>query len=319
MMQSADVTINIIGWLLKATLEASAPLVLAALGGMFSERSGVVNIGLEGLMLISAATGAAGSFIFKNPWIGLLFGVGAGAALAAVHAIICVKYKGNHIVSGTGILLFAAGVSALLLPVIWGREGVSDKVPAIPDVSISGAISIPILGPTLAGISPIVYSMFVIAIICWYVLYKTSFGLRLRASGEDPSTLDTAGVNVEYMRYIGVILSGVLSGLAGAYLSISFQARFSKGMTSGRGFIALAALIFGNWTPVGCLLSGLFFGFLDGLTNAIQIVPELAFLQPYNDFIFMLPYVLVVVALAVIRKSVPPKSVGQPYEKEMKG
>ena len=140
MMQSADVTINIIGWLLKATLEASAPLVLAALGGMFSERSGVVNIGLEGLMLISAATGAAGSFIFKNPWIGLLFGVGAGAALAAVHAIICVKYKGNHIVSGTGILLFAAGASALLLPVIWGREGVSDKVPAIPDVSIPGAM-----------------------------------------------------------------------------------------------------------------------------------------------------------------------------------
>ena len=180
-------------------------------------------------------------------------------------------------------------------------------------------MSIPILGPTLAGVSPIVYSMFVIAIICWYVLYKTSFGLRLRASGEDPSTLDTAGVNVEYMRYIGVILSGVLSGLAGAYLSISFQARFSKGMTSGRGFIALAALIFGNWTPVGCLLSGLFFGFLDGLTNAIQIVPELSFLQPYNDFIFMLPYVLVVVALAVIRKSVPPKGVGQPYEKEMKG
>ncbi len=318
-MQGLDVTLNIIGWLLKATLESSVPLVLAALGGMFSERSGVVNIGLEGMMLLAAASGAAGSFLTGNPWIGLLFGVGAGAGLAVIHAVISVKYKGNHIVSGTGILLFAAGASTLMLQVIWGRPGTSDRVPTIPDVGFSGASDVPLLGPVLEGVSPIVYGMFVIAIICWYVLYKTPFGLRLRAAGEDPSTLDTAGVNVETMRYIGVILSGVLAGLAGAYLSISFQPRFSKGMTSGRGFIALAALIFGNWTPIGCLLAGIFFGFLDGLTFAVQIIPELSFLQPYNNFIFMLPFVLVVVALAVIRKSVPPKAVGVPYEKETKG
>ncbi len=318
-MQAIDPTLNIIGWLMKATLEAAAPLLLAALGGMFSERSGVVNIGLEGMMLMGAVFAAATSWIVGNPWIGLIVGILAGGLLGLVHAVVCVKYKGNHIVSGTGIILFGAGFSTLMLQVIWGQEGTSDRVPAIPDVGSAELVDIPVLGPMLGGISPIVYFMFVLVIICWYVLYKTPFGLRLRAAGEDPSTLDTAGVNVEYMRYAGVILSGLLAGFAGAYLSISFQSRFGKGMTSGRGFIALAAMIFGNWTPFGCLIAALFFGFLDGLANAIQIVPQLQFLQQYNYVIFMLPYILVVVALAVIRKAVPPKGIAVPYEKEHTG
>ncbi|MGY5875892.1 MAG: ABC transporter permease [Candidatus Thorarchaeota archaeon] len=312
---------SIIGIVLKLTLEAAAPLVLAALGGMFSERSGVVNIGLEGIMLVGAVSAAAVSFITRNPWLGILVGVSAGAVMGLVHAIVCVKYKGNHIVSGTGIILFGAGFSTLMLQVVWGQEGASERVPTIPEIGSSDLSGIPFLGPLLGGVSPIVYFMFVLIIICWYVLYKTPFGLRLRAAGEDPSTLDAAGISVERMRYAGVILSGILAGLAGAYLSISFQSRFSRGMTSGRGFIALAAMIFGNWNPFGILFAGLFFGFLQRLSDVLQIVniPALQFLQEFNFIIFILPYVLVVIALAGIRKSVPPKGIAVPYEKEHSG
>jgi simple sugar transport system permease protein len=158
--------------------------------------------------------------------------------------------------------------------------------------------------------------MFILVIICWYILFRTPFGLRIRAAGEDPSTLDTAGINVEHYRYAGVILSGCLAALGGAYLSIGFENAFGKEMTAGRGFIALAALIFGNWTPIGCFLAGLFFGFLDGLSYFIFLVEGFAWLRPYNNFIKMVPYLSVIVALAGIRKSIPPKAVGVPYEKE---
>jgi ABC-type uncharacterized transport system permease subunit len=293
-MQVDPFSLVMIGWLIKTTIQYSTPLVLAALGGMYSEKSGIVNIGLEGMMLIGAFSAVAATYFSDNPWLGLIVAVIAGGALAAVHAIICVKLKGNHIVSGTGVILFATGFTTLMLQVIWNQKGVSDEVSRLPQVVIPGIQDIPI--------------------ISWFVMYKTPFGLRVRAAGEDPSALDTAGVNVETIRIIAVIISGCLSGLAGAYLSIGYGARFGKVMTNGRGFIALAALIFGGWTPIGSFLAGTFFGFLDALQAFISLtIPELL---PYNNFIKMIPFILVVIALAGIGRSRPPKAVGTPYEKE---
>ncbi|TFG29468.1 ABC transporter permease [Candidatus Thorarchaeota archaeon] len=313
-MQVDPLSIVMIAWLIKATLQFATPLVLTALGGMYSERSGIVNIGLEGMMLIGAFSAVAATYFSDNPWMGILVSVIAGGMLAAIHAVITVKLKGDHIVSGTGVILFAAGFTTLMLEVIWGQRGVSEQVTPVPQVVIPGLSSVPFIGNIFGSMSPIVYMMFFAVIISWLIFYKTPFGLRLRAAGEDPSTLDAAGVNVETIRLIGVIISGCLAGLGGAYLSIGYGTRFGKLMTSGRGFIALAALIFGGWRPIGCFLAGTFFGFLEALQSYIQLViPALA---PYNNFIQMTPYILVVIALAGIGRSRPPKAVGQPYEKE---
>ncbi|MFW9910006.1 MAG: ABC transporter permease [Candidatus Thorarchaeota archaeon] len=313
-----DVNILLFGWVIAATLQMATPLILAALGGMFSERSGVVNIGLEGMMLIGAFGAVAATFFTDNPWIGVLAAIGAGGLLAVAHALVCVKFKGNHIVSGTGIILFGLGFTTLMLDVIWDRKGYSEQVTRLPDIRIDAFAGNPFLNTAFGSHSPITYMAFIMVIVSWYVLYKTPFGLRLRAAGEDPSTLDTSGASVEWTRAIGVIISGCLAGLGGAFLSIGFGSAFGKNMTNGRGFIALAALIFGNWTPFGVLIAGLFFGFLGGLQYAIPIVPGLEWLQAYANFVQMIPYVLVVVALAGIRKSVPPKGIAIPYEKEKK-
>ncbi len=306
----------IAGYLLKTTLQMGTPIILAALGGMFSERSGIVNIGLEGMMLTGAFTAVVVTAFTGNPWLGLLIGAGAGGLLAVIHAIVCVKFKGNHIVSGTGLILLGFGISTLGLWIVWNIRGRSDEVTRLPNVEIAGLETVPVFGTTFSSLSPVVYLMFIITALCWYIMYRTPFGLRLRAAGEDPSTLDTAGVNVETYRIIGVILSGVLAGLGGAYLSVGYESAFAKNMTAGRGFIGLAALIFGNWTPIGCLLAGLFFGFLSGLEYGLQISLGQETVRAYLSFIQMLPFILVVVALAGIRRSVPPKAIGQPYEKE---
>ncbi|MHA2003580.1 MAG: ABC transporter permease [Candidatus Thorarchaeota archaeon] len=290
------VTMSIIGWLMKSTLESGTPLVLAALGGMFSERSGVVNIGLEGIMLMGAFNATAFTMFTGDPWIGVLAGILSGGLLALAHALVCVKFKGDHIVSGTGVILFGAGFTTLMLDVIWDTTGISDPVRPLPTIALPEIADIPILGRALNNLSPIVYMMFMIAILSWFVLYRTPFGLRIRAAGEDPSTLDAAGVNV---------------------IGFGYPA-FGKLMTNGRGFIGLAALIFGNWTPIGCLGAGLLFGFLLGLRSAIAVEPSLAWLRTYDNFVLMLPYILVVVALAGIRRSVPPKGIAVPYEKEVR-
>ena len=309
---------QIAGWLVSITMQMATPLVLAGIGGMYSERGGVVNIGLEGIMLMGAFAGAAVTYYFDNPWLGILGSVAAGGLLAAVHGVICVKYKGNHIVSGTGVILFGTGFTTLMLEVVWHQKGRGELITnTIPDIVIPQIQSHPFFGPAFSVISPVVVFMFVLTAISWYILYRTPFGLRLRASGEDPSTLDSAGVSVEWIRVVGVIISGCLAGLGGAYLSIDFGSAFAKEMTDGRGFIALAAMIFGNWTPSGILGAGLLFGFLDGLNYFIQIYFPV--LLPFSNFIAMLPFLLVVVALGLIRKSVPPKAIAKPYEKEKKG
>ena len=304
--------------LLSLSLKLSVPLVLGGLGGMFSERGGVVNIGLEGMLLMGAFAAAAVAYYTHNAWLGVLAGMGAGGVLAIAHALICVKFKGNHIVSGTGVILFGAGFTTLMLQVVWGSKGYGDTIiHRIPEIEIEAIQDIPVIGTAFHSISPIVILMFAITFLSWYVLFKTPFGLRLRAAGEDPSTLDTAGVSVEWTRAIGVIISGVLAGLGGAYLSIGFGDAFGKEMTGGKGFIALAAMIFGNWNPLGVLIAGWFFGFLESLQYTMAVYfPDLL---PYANFIAMTPYLLVIVALGVIRKSIPPKGIAIPYEKEGKG
>ncbi|MHA2081079.1 MAG: ABC transporter permease, partial [Candidatus Thorarchaeota archaeon] len=312
-----DPMLELLGWLMKATLQMATPLVLTALGGMFSERTGVVNIGLEGMMLVGAFSAVAGTYYTGSPWLGLIIAVIAGGALAGVHALVCVKFKGNHIVSGTGIILLGMGITTLGLQVVWGKQGLSDSVQRIPEVVFPQLQGVPLLGTAFGSLSPFIYFMFIITALSWYVLYRTPFGLRIRAAGEDPSTLDAAGVSVEWTRIIGVVISGALAGLGGAYLSIGFENAFGKGMTAGKGFIALAALIFGNWTPVGCFLAGIFFGFVTGLQFVIPILaPGLIQL---TNLVKIIPYALVIVALAGIRRSIPPKGIAIPYEKEKSG
>ncbi|MFX1317689.1 MAG: ABC transporter permease [Promethearchaeota archaeon] len=305
-MQNSFLNPLIIAWFINSIIKFSTPLVLAALGGMFSERSGVVNIGLEGMMLMGAFTAVAVTWFTNNPWFGLLGAILSGALLGLIHGIICVRLKGNQIVSGAGIILFATGLTTFGLFAVWGVHGVSPNVPRLPGLSL----------PWFGYIGPIMIFMFLMLPISHYIIYRSSFGLRLRASGEDPSTLDTAGVNVESTRMIGVAISGILAAVGGAQLSIGTLGRFVEVMTGGRGFIALAALIFGNWTPIGVFLSGMFFGFLNAVEAGILILPEFQFLSQYVQFIQMIPYISVIVALGIIRRSIPPKGIGVPYIKE---
>lgn len=287
--------------LIWSTIRLSTPLILAALGGLFSERSGVINIALEGMMLAGAFTAAAVTYAAGNPYVGLLSGMLAGMLIAAIHAVACIRYRADQVVTGTAINILMLGMPAFLSGAFFLSSG---STPQIPKEQL-----IPWL--------PIVIA-FALVPITWYVLYKTPFGLRLRSVGENPEAADAAGVKVARMRYAGVLLSGVLAGIGGAYLSIGQSSLFTRNMTSGRGFIALAALIFGKWRPVQTLLACLLFGLTEALSIQMQGVVKL----PSGDdipvqFIQMVPYVLTIVVLAgFIGSSRPPRALGIPYEKE---
>jgi ABC-type uncharacterized transport system permease subunit len=286
--------------LVMSTLRLATPLVLAALGGMFSERAGVINIALEGIMLAGAFTAAAVTYAAGSPWAGLLGGMGAGLLVAGIHALACIRGKADQVVSGTAINILMFGVPGFLSGAFFLSSG-----------------STPQLGKDqLIPYTPMVMAGLLVP-LTWYVLYRTPFGLRLRAVGENPGAADAAGVNVASIRYAGVLLSGVLAGIAGAYLSIGQSSLFTRNMTSGRGFIALAALIFGKWRPVQTMLACLLFGFTEALSIQMQGVVKL----PSGDdipvqFIQMVPYVLTIVVLAgFIGQSRPPRALGVPYEK----
>ncbi len=300
-----------VGATLAATIRFATPLVFAALGGMFSERSGVVNIGLEGLMLMGAFAGVVGTFLSGSVWVGLLFAVGAGLLFALIHAVMCVTFEADQIISGTAINLLALGGTAFLMVIVFGQGGTSPSVDKFDPIAIPLLSGIPIIGSALFDQSLLVYLMYAMVPIAFFVLFKTPFGLRLRATGEVPEAVDTAGVSVARMRYYGVALSGILAALGGAYLSMSLLSSFTEGMTAGRGFIALAALIFGRWHPVGAFGASLLFGF--GLALTIRVPPEAI----PNEFIQMIPYVLTIVVLAGFGgRAVAPAAVGKPYRKE---
>jgi simple sugar transport system permease protein len=287
--------------LLWSTIRLATPLVLAALGGLFSERSGVINIALEGMMLAGAFTAASVTHAVGNPYVGLVAGLLAGMLIAAIHALACIRYKADQVVTGTAINILMLGMPAFLSGAFFLSSG---STPQIPKEHLI---------PTL----PIIIAIVAVP-LTWYVLYKTPFGLRLRAVGENPEAADAAGVKVAPMRYAGVLLSGVLAGIGGAYLSIGQSSLFTRNMTSGRGFIALAALIFGKWRPFQTLLACLLFG----LTEAISIQMQGVVKLPSGDdipvqFIQMVPYVLTIVVLAgFIGSSRPPRALGIPYQKE---
>jgi ABC-type uncharacterized transport system permease subunit len=300
-----------LGTLLASTIRNATPLIFAALGGMFSERSGVVNIGLEGLMLISAFAGVVGASLSGSALVGLGFGLGAGLVFALIHALMCITFEADQIISGTAINLLALGGTGYLMVLIFGSGGTSPRVNGFKEVAIPVLSNIPLIGPALFNQSLLVYLMYVLIPITYFGVFRTPFGLRLRATGEVPEAVDTAGVSVARMRYYGVALSGLLAACGGVYLSMGILSAFTENMTGGRGFIALAALIFGRWNPIGAAAAALLFGF--GLAVTFQVPQEAIPIE----FIQMLPYVLTIVALAGFGgRAIAPAAIGKPYRKE---
>jgi len=287
--------------LISSTIRLSTPLILAALGGLFSERAGVINIALEGMMLAGAFTAAAVTYATGNPWMGLLAAVGAGVAVALIHAVACVRYAADQVVVGTAINILMIGLPAFLSGALFLSSGSTPQLPI----------------EQLIPLAPIVMA-FTFVPLTWYVLYHTPFGLRLRAVGENPEAADAAGIDVAKIRYSGVLLSGALAAMGGAYLSIGQSSLFTRNMTSGRGFIALAALIFGKWRPAQTLVACLFFGFTEAVTIQMQGVVKLPSGEDIPvQFIQMVPYVLTMVILAgFIGSSRPPRALGRAYGKE---
>jgi simple sugar transport system permease protein len=299
------------GTLLASTIRNSTPLIFAALGGMFSERSGVVNIGLEGLMLISAFAGVVGASLSGSALVGLGFALAAGLIFALIHALMSITFEADQIISGTAINLLALGGTGFLMVQVFGSGGTSPRVPGFKEVAIPLLSDIPLIGPALFNQSLLVYLMYLLIPTTWFVVFRTPFGLRLRATGEVPEAVDTAGVSVSRMRYYGVALSGLLAACGGVYLSMGILSAFTEGMTNGRGFIALAALIFGRWNPIGAAGAALLFGFALAVTYQVpqEVIPL--------EFIQMLPYILTIVALAVFGgRAIAPAAIGKPYRKE---
>jgi general nucleoside transport system permease protein len=281
--------------LIASTIRLATPLVLAALGGLYSERSGIINIALEGLMLAGAFTAATVTYYSHNPWIGLVAAAAAGVVVASIHAVACIRYKADQVVTGTAINILFLGVPALLSGALFDSTGATPQIPK----------------EDLLQTAPIIIA-FVLVPLTWYVLNRTPFGLRLRAVGENPEAADTAGVNVARIRYTGVLISGALAAIGGAYLSIGQSSLFTRNMTAGRGFIALAALIFGKWRPVQTTLACLLFGFAEAVAIQMQGVGNIPV-----QFIQIIPYVLTIIVLAgFIGLSRAPRSLGIPYQKE---
>jgi ABC-type uncharacterized transport system permease subunit len=297
--------------LFAAALRMATPIAFASLGGIFSERVGVINIGLEGMMLTGAFAGVAASYFSGNPWIGVLAAVLIGGLLGLLHALISVKFAGDQIVSGTGINIFALGFTAYMSQVIWGSRGASESVQGLPVVQIPLLKDIPIIGDIIGVHTPLVYLMMIITVLSYIVLFKTPIGLRLRAVGEHPAAADTAGINVFKTKYLWVIVSGMLAGLGGAFLSLGHLSLFVWGMTGGRGFIALAAMILGRWKPFGAFGASVLFGLADAFQMRLQALGLLP-----SQIILTIPYVLTVAVLAgVVRKAIPPSNY-KPYVKE---
>src|SRR5687768_5692559 len=293
--------------LLFSTIRTATPLIFAALGGLFSERAGVINIALEGLMLAGAFTAAVVTYELQNPYIGFLCGLLAGAALAFVYAVAVIKFEADQVVTGFAVSLLMIGLPAVISAAIYDSAGSTEQ--------IGKEYLLPDLYNRLSVASILA---FLLVPVVWYVVYKTPFGLRLRAAGENPAAADAAGVNVIRLRYLAVVLSGVLAAAGGAYLSIGQSSLFTRAMTAGRGYIALAALILAKWKPVPVLFACLFFGLTEALAIQIQGVIKLPSGEEIPvQFIQIIPYVLTIIVLAgFIGLSRAPKALGIPYRKE---
>ena len=304
------------GALIGAALRYATPLLFAALGGLFSERSGVVNIGLEGMMLIGAFFAIWGADVTGTWTLGLAIGVGAGALLGLLHAFFSITLRADQIVGGTAINLIALGLTTYLFIQIYGSEGTPTGISAIPSVSFGFLEDIPGIGNFLHDVfgqlNLMIWIGFALVFTVWIVVFKTPIGLRIRSVGEHPRAADTVGINVYAIRYGAVTLSGALAAAGGAYLSLGFVETFDQNMTAGRGFIALAALIFGSWRPFGAAAACLLFGFSSALSDNLQ-----TYSTSISTLFEALPYALTLVAVAgVIGRSIPPAAIGRPYVKQ---
>jgi len=295
---------------LAQTVRISVPYALAAVGGTMSERGGVINIALEGILLLGALGYTMGAYYAGDPWIGLVTAAAVGVGAAAVHAVVTVVFKADQITSSLGINLAAVGLTRFILKSVFGSSSNSARVAGLPEWSLGGLGSLPGLG-TLFG-NPLVWLAVGLVVLAHVVLFKTPFGLRLRSVGEHPEAAATLGLSVPRLRTMGVLLSGALAGLGGAWLAAD-QRSFTDGMSGGRGYIALAAMIVGKWSPLGAAAACLLFGFCEALQIRLQGrgVP--------NEFLQMLPYVVTMIVLAgVIGRARPPAAVGTPYDAEEK-
>lgn len=287
-------------FVILSAIRIQTPLTIGALGGMYSEKAGVVNIAIEGLMLTGAFAAVVVSYFTKNAYLGVLGGVAAGACLSMVHAVVSIKYKGNQTISGTAINILAASLTIYLMRLIFETEGITPPVAKLPSWGIGDF-----------SFNPVVYLSFLLVPISWFVIFKTRFGLHIRAVGEHPHAADTMGIKVERVRYLAVLISGALSGLAGSYLSLGDGDTFQRNMTTGRGFMALAVLIIGKWHPVSIFAAAFLFALADAFQISISTVINIP-----NQITAMIPYVITLIVLAgLIGKSVAPAAVGKPYNK----
>ena len=312
--------------LLASTLRSGTVLLIACLAGLYSERAGIFDIGLEGKMLVSAFVSAAAAYQFGNPWIGMCFGCLAAMVFAGIHGLASITFRGNQLISGVALNFLASGLTVVVGNAWYGQGG---QTPTLTTgrfldwhLPFADALRpVPVLGPfyadVLSGQKALVYIGLLMVPVTWWLLYRTRFGLRLRAVGENPASVDTAGVSVVRLRYTAVMITGLLCGIAGAYLSMAQSASFGREMTAGRGYIALAALIFSKWRPWYALWSCLLFGLLDAIANLYPNINVFGLFVIPVQFTQALPYVLTVVILAgFVGRAIPPRAGGEPYVKE---
>ncbi len=302
-----------LGGMLGNALQLSVPIVLGGFSGLLCERAGVVNIAIEGMMLLGAMVGAIFGSLSQSPWVGLLAAMIAGVLIALVHAVLSIKYKINQVVSGTVINIFATGFTSYISSKFLQNYQNLNNTPMFTRWAIPGLSDIPLIGPVFFNTNIFVYAMFLVLIVLQVVLFSTRWGLRLRSVGEHPKAADTLGINVIRTRYMAVLLGGLVAGFAGAYFTLGSVGRFDEMMTAGKGFIGLAALIFGNWNPMGVFGAGLLFGFADTLGSKLSILGST--IPP--QFMSMLPYITTMVVLAgVVGRGQAPAADGEPYTKE---
>jgi general nucleoside transport system permease protein len=298
--------------LFAAMLRFATPLIFAALGGLLCERSGVINIGLEGMMLMGAFFGIFGADLTGSWLLGCLIGMASGGALAVIHAVLSVSFRADQVVSGFGINFLALGVTGYVFVAHYGDQGTPGDVPRVPTLSLPGIEDLGFFGGAIGNANLLTWLALLLVVLVTVFLFRTPRGLRLRSVGEKPRAAETVGVSVIRTRYVAVIVSGFLAALGGAYLSIGFLGSFTENMTAGRGYIALAAVIFGAWRPFGALVAALLFGFSSALA---QRLPE--FSESTAVLFQALPYVLTLIVVAgVVGRSRPPASIGIPYVKE---
>ncbi len=312
---------------LDTTLRLSTPLLLACLAGLYSERAGIFDIGLEGKMLMAAMSAGAAAYLSGSVWVGLLAAIAGSLLFALVHGLASITFRGNQLISGVALNFVASGITVLIAQSLFGQGG---RTPPLDGAARFNPITlpladqiagVPIIGPfyseVISGHTFLVYVGLLMVPLSWWVLYRTRFGLRLRAVGENPASVDTAGISVVRLRYTAVLITGILCGLAGAYMSTGLQAGFGKEMTAGRGYIALAALIFAKWRPWYCLWATLLFGFFQAIALRPDVIENTIGISIPVPALDALPYILTVVVLAgLVGKAIPPRAGGEPYVKE---